>query len=145
MSSSSTHSHANTCCFRVQNPKCASAPGCEKWQRPVIANPAYKGKWSAPLIDNEAYIGEWAPRRIENPNFFVDNEPGKDLVKSIGGVAVEVWVFKNGGIGFDNVLVATDEDAASLLATTSFLVKADRERSSAADRARRERHEQNLK
>ncbi len=26
---------------QVQNPKCKSAPGCEKWVRPTIANPQY--------------------------------------------------------------------------------------------------------
>lgn len=69
---------------QINNPKCASAPGCGKWQRPIIPNPKYKGKWSAPMIPNPNYKGIWTPRKIPNPHYFEEKNPFKSLAEVVG-------------------------------------------------------------
>ena len=85
----------------VENPKCASAPGCGKWHTPMIDNPLHKGKWHAPLINNPNYKGKWKPRKIPNPDYFFDPEPFR--MTPIGGIGIELWSMSN-DIYFDNMV-----------------------------------------
>lgn len=128
----------------IANPKCeADGPGCGVWTRPTKRNPAYKGKWKAPMIPNPAYIGEWKPRKIQNPSFFTDDALHRLGGQAIGGVGVEVWTM-NGGMLFDNFLVARNEDSASSFAQGTWRPKFDAQVAAAAKaddeeaRARRE-------
>lgn len=108
----------------MPNPLCEEV-GCGEWSPRKIRNPLYVGKWSAPLIDNPEYKGEWVPRQIENPNFFLDERPAD--MASIGGIAVEVWT-TNGGIHFDNFVVASDLTEAFDFAKETFRLKEQAEK-----------------
>lgn len=102
----------------IDNPACASVSGCGEWKRPMIANPAFKGKWKPPKIDNPAYKGKWAPRMIPNPDYFFDEKPFSSL-EPIGAVAFELWSMAD-NIAFDNFLVTSNLDAASLMQTLTW-------------------------
>merc|ERR1711871_1669323 len=106
----------------IDNPKCKT--GCGTWKRPMKANPAYKGKWSAPMITNPAYKGVWKPKRIANPGYYEVKEPVKDLLP-IGAVAVEVWLHKPSGVGFDNILVVDDLAKATDFGEKTWKVRSD--------------------
>lgn len=114
----------------IDNPACTV--GCGKWEHPKISNPEYKGKWHAPQIDNPEYKGEWGPRQIENPNYFVDETPS--ILPRINAVGYDLWTMQ-GGIIFDNIVVATDAEAAKAFADQSFqLRKAIEEKQSPSNR-----------
>merc|ERR1711871_386212 len=106
----------------IDNPKCKT--GCGTWKRPMKANPEYKGKWSAPMITNPAYKGVWKPKRIANPGYYEVKEPVKDLLP-IGAVAVEVWLHKPSGVGFDNILVVDDLAKATDFGEKTWKVRSD--------------------
>ncbi|KAL5733817.1 hypothetical protein ACOSP7_031678 [Xanthoceras sorbifolium] len=93
---------------KVENPKCALAPGCGVWKRPMKKNPAYKGKWHASLIDNPNYKGLWKPKLIPNPDYFELEKPNFEPIAAIG---IEIWTMQD-GILFDNILIASNEEAA---------------------------------
>ena len=65
-------------------------------------------------------VGEWSPRQIPNPAYFVDERPAD--MAPIGGIAVEVWT-TNGGIHFDNFILASGLDDAFGFAEETFRVK----------------------
>lgn len=97
----------------VENPACAKASGCGEWIAPMIPNPNYRGKWKPPKIDNPNYKGKWSPRMIQNPNYFFDENPFKSL-EAIGSIAYELWSMAD-NVAFDNLIVASDTEPASLL------------------------------
>ncbi|KAH0787218.1 Calreticulin family protein [Histomonas meleagridis] len=90
----------------VANPKCEAAPGCGEYEAPLIKNPNYKGKWHAPQIKNPAYKGVWKPRQIPNPDYFEDLHPHN--FPTIIGAGFELWMV-NKELGFNNILISTDE------------------------------------
>ncbi|KAL6517873.1 hypothetical protein OROMI_033574 [Orobanche minor] len=104
---------------KVDNPKCAEAPGCGEWKRPTKRNPAYKGKWHAPLIDNPNYKGIWKPQEIENPEYFELERPNFEPIAAIG---IEIWTMQD-GILFDNILIASSEEAADKYRQTAWKPK----------------------
>lgn len=108
----------------IPNPACEKA-GCGEWVPPTIKNPAFKGPWNPPHIPNPNYKGEWKPRQIPNKDYFFDGEPAKGLAP-MAGIAVEVWTI-NGGIHFDNFLVAESQAAAFAFADTTFKQKSEME------------------
>ncbi|KAJ8945085.1 hypothetical protein NQ318_005265 [Aromia moschata] len=93
----------------IENPACASVPGCGAWEPPLINNPAFKGKWRPPMIDNPNYKGKWRPRKIPNPDFFEDKQPFK--MTTVLAVGFELWSMSK-DILFDNILI-TDEIAVA--------------------------------
>lgn len=97
----------------VENPACAELSGCGAWIAPVIPNPNYRGKWKPPKIDNPNYKGKWSPRMIQNPYYFFDENPFKSL-EAIGAIAFELWSMAD-NLAFDNLIVASDKEPASLL------------------------------
>jgi calnexin len=99
----------------INNPACTV--GCGKWEHPTISNPGYKGKWYAPKINNPEYKGVWSPRQIANPNYFHDETPS--MLPRINSVGFDLWSMQ-GGIIFDNVVIATDVAAAKAFADQSF-------------------------
>jgi len=101
----------------IKNPACEDV-GCGEWERPMKANPDFKGKWYPPRIDNPEYKGEWKPRQIPNPAYFEDDAPLKAVGK-IGAVGAELWTM-DGGVYFDNLLIASDESAAEEMRTLGF-------------------------
>jgi len=109
----------------VSNPKCKN--GCGVWKRPMKKNPAYKGKWSAPMITNPKFKGIWKPKRIENPGYYVITDPVSQL-QPMGSVAIEVWVFKPGGLHFDNILVGDDEYNAKQFGKATWQLRFDNEK-----------------
>lgn len=98
---------------KVENPACAKASGCGEWKAPMIKNPNFRGKWRPPKIDNPNYKGKWSPRMIPNPSYFFDEKPFSSL-DTIGGVAFELWSMAD-NIAFDNIVITSDPEAASLL------------------------------
>ncbi|OHS97073.1 Calnexin like protein [Tritrichomonas foetus] len=90
----------------IDNPKCENAPGCGPYHPPAIKNPQYKGKWIAPKVKNPAYKGKWAPRKIPNPNYF--NDQSVHNFDPIGGIGFE-FQSTTKGIGFNNILISTNE------------------------------------
>ena len=92
----------------IPNPKCEEGPGCGKYEAPLIKNPLYKGKWTPPQIKNPAYKGQWKPRQIPNPDYTEDLKPYN--FAPMLGAGFELWMV-NKGIGFDNILISTDEAA----------------------------------
>lgn len=102
----------------IDNPACAGVSGCGEWKRPMVANPAFKGKWKPPKIDNPTYKGKWSPRMIPNPDYFFDEKPFSSL-EPIGAVAFELWSMAD-NIAFDNFLVTSDLEAASLIQTLTW-------------------------
>lgn len=66
-------------------------------------------------------LGKWLPRQIDNPNYFVDENPISKLA-SLTGLAIEIWTI-NGGITFDNFVVARNVNAAFEYAKTSTDLK----------------------
>lgn len=97
----------------VENPACVKASGCGEWKPPMVDNPAYKGKWRPPKIANPNYKGKWAPRMIPNPDHFFDENPFSTL-DSIGAIAFELWSMAD-NIAFDNIIISSDKEQASLL------------------------------
>ena len=128
----------------VDNPKCKT--GCGPWKRPMKANPAYKGTWSAPMITNPAYKGVWKAKRVTNPGYYEVRQPVKDLLP-IGAVAVEVWLHKPAGIGFDNILVVDDFGKAEEFGAKTWKAKFDAlkaAKKAADEKARAEAREKKL-
>ncbi|XP_028173718.1 calnexin [Ostrinia furnacalis] len=104
----------------IDNPACASAPGCGPWRPPTIPNPDYKGIWRAPLIPNPNYKGKWVPRRIPNPDFFRDEHPFR--MTPIHAVGFELWSMSP-MLLFDNLLVTDDAEVARAWAQQTFHLK----------------------
>ena len=114
-----TTQHARTSLL-TQRAALQSTGGVDR-TRPAVLRPSMPGS------DLEVYTKQQllsARSKIENPNFFVDNTPAEGLLSSIGAVAAEVWIHRFGGVAFDNILIGTDEDAASALAKSTFEVRA---------------------
>jgi len=104
----------------INNPACASAPGCGPWSKPTIENPAYKGKWYPPMINNPGYQGKWKPRNIPNPDFFEDPNPFK--MTPIGGIGLELWTMSD-NLYFDNFLITDNLGLADTFARETFDLK----------------------
>ncbi len=104
----------------VPNPAC-SAIGCGDWEPRQIKNDKYKGKWSPRKIPNPAYKGDWKPAQIPNKAYFEDKEPLKN-VAAIRALAIEVQA-NNGGIFFDNFVIATSLDDAFEVAKLTYSIK----------------------
>ena len=104
----------------VSNPAC-SAIGCGDWRPRQIKNDKYKGKWSPRKIPNPDYKGVWKPAQMTNPAYFDDKEPLKN-VAAIRALAIEVQA-NNGGILFDNFVIATSLDDAFEVAKLTFSIK----------------------
>ena len=98
---------------QIENPACAKVSGCGEWVAPMIANPSYKGKWKPPKIDNPNYKGKWEARKIPNPDYFYDEKPFSSL-DAIGGIAFELWSMAD-NIAFDNLIITSNPEAASLV------------------------------
>lgn len=72
------------------------------------------------MIPNSNYQGKWEPSKIPNPDYYEDNNPYEML--PIDGVAFELWTM-NDGIVFDNVLITSDLNVASMIAEATYQVK----------------------
>lgn len=101
----------------IDNPLCAGAVGCGKWEPPLINNPSFKGRWRAPLIDNPNYRGKWRPRLIANPDYFHDPNPFKMI--PIDSVGFEIWSMSK-DILFDNLIITDDREVADQWAAETF-------------------------
>jgi calnexin len=106
------------------NPKCEMV-GCGEWTRPMISNPLYRGKWQAPLIDNPDYKGPWSPRQIPNPDYYEDSNPVAGII--FDALAIEILT-NQGGVHFDNFIIADNYEAAKAYADSTFAVKREREK-----------------
>jgi calnexin len=93
----------------IPNPKCKSAPGCGPYSAPLIANPRHQDNYVHPRIKNAKYRGAWQAPVIDTPDYFYDPEPYMRW-PNITGIGFELWTV-DGEIGFNNVLLANDEEA----------------------------------
>lgn len=124
----------------VDNPACTEECGCGEWAHPTIPNPDYKGKWYPKKIENPDYKGEWAPRKIANPAYY-EIKASDRRVNDIKQVAIDIWTMQ-GSIGFDNIFLGTDPNAAHEFAQQSFVPKQEAEKVAAKKKA--EGSEENL-
>jgi calnexin len=104
----------------IPNPKCEVAPGCGEYEAPLIKNSLYKGKWRAPQIPNPKYKGPWKARQIPNPDYVEDLHPHN--FRPLIGAGFELWMV-NKAIGFNNVLIGTDEAAVHKWNKEHFIPK----------------------
>ncbi|KAH0790511.1 calmegin [Histomonas meleagridis] len=89
----------------IPNPKCNI--GCGEYKPPMISNPLYRGKWIPKMIPNPNYQGPYKPRKVPNPQYFCDSEPYK--FGPITGIGFEMESIDGGSIGFNNIMVSTNE------------------------------------
>lgn len=73
------------------------------------------------------YQGPWSPKKIANPDYYLDEEPLKNVGK-IGGVALEIWTMDDNYF-FDNILIAADPSAAEEARETYWQPKKELEAS----------------
>lgn len=106
---------------QIPNPKCLAALGCGPYTPPKIKNPNFKGKWNPPKIPNPKYIGKWEARQIENPFYFELTKPS-ELIEDIYALGFELWTIHD-EIGFNNILISTDEKAVRKWNKEHFLPK----------------------
>jgi len=104
----------------IDNPDCKV--GCGKWKPPTINNPKYKGKWSAPKVDNPAYKGVWKPKQIANPEYFDDQTPC--ILPKIDAAGIDIWTMQ-GGIIFDNFVIATDPQKAAAFVEETWRIRSN--------------------
>ncbi|KAH0791163.1 Calreticulin family protein [Histomonas meleagridis] len=104
----------------IENPKCVNAIGCGKYEPPFIPNPKWKGIWEAPRIGNPKFIGEWKPKQILNPVYFEDLHPHNFPL--IYGAGFELWEVNN-DLGFNNILISTDEESVRKWNEEHFIPK----------------------
>ncbi|OHT06955.1 Calnexin like protein [Tritrichomonas foetus] len=105
---------------QIPNPKCLAALGCGPYSPPLIKNPKYRGKYIPPKIPNPKYQGEWKARQIKNPFYYENKTPYK--LEPIFSVGFELWTIHR-EIGFDNILISTNEKSIRKWNKKHFKVK----------------------
>jgi calnexin len=90
----------------IANPRCLAAIGCGPYTPPLVRNPRYKGVFQKPMIPNPRFKGAYKPRQVQNPRWSRDAKTHQ--IPPIGGLGIEILTV-DGDVGFNNLLITTDE------------------------------------